>query len=81
MACMTRLVIDIPEEMAARWAKLSEQQGLSPEEAVREIMRRRLVVQRFDELAVVTEKYARAAGYTSEEEILAMPRMPHEDSP
>jgi methanogenic corrinoid protein MtbC1 len=78
---MTRLVIDISEDMAARWAKLSEQQGLSPEEAVKEAMRRQLVVQRFDEMAAVTEKYARAAGYTTEEQILAMPRMPHEDSP
>jgi hypothetical protein len=78
---MMRLVIDIPEEMAAELAKFSEQQGLSPEKAAAEIIRRRLVVQRFDELAAVTEKYARAAGYTSEEQILEMPRMPHEDGP
>jgi metal-responsive CopG/Arc/MetJ family transcriptional regulator len=81
MIYMTRLVIDISEDMAAELAKLSEQEGLSPEEAARDMIRRQLVVKKFRELAAEGEKYARAAGYTSEEEILAMPRMPHEDSP
>jgi hypothetical protein len=78
---MTRWVIDMPENMAAELVKFGEQQGMSPEDAIKDIVRRRLAVKRFDELAAVAEEYARAAGYTSEDQILDMPRMPHEDGP
>jgi len=67
---MAKLTIDIPEELDAELRKYCEQQHLSPEEAVREILRRRLAVQKFRELASETEKCARAAGFTSEDDIL-----------
>jgi metal-responsive CopG/Arc/MetJ family transcriptional regulator len=70
MIYMTRLVIDIPDDMAAELARFSEEQGLSPEEAAKDIIRRRLVVKKFRELAAEGAKYARAAGFTSEEQIL-----------
>jgi hypothetical protein len=67
---MTRLVIDITEDMAAELAELGEQEGLSPEEAAKDIIRRRLVVKKFRKLAAEGAKFARAAGFTSEEQIL-----------
>jgi len=70
MSSMAKLTIDIPEELDAELRKYCEQQRLAPEEAVREILRRRLAVQKFRELAGETEKYARAAGFTSEDDIL-----------
>ena len=67
---MVKLTIEIPEELDAELRKYCQQQRLSPEEAVREILRRRLAVRKFRELAAETEKYAQAAGFTSEDDIL-----------
>lgn len=70
MRGMAKLTIDIPGDLDAELRKFCEQQQLSAEEAVRQILRRRLAVQKFRELASETEKYARAAGFTSEDDIL-----------
>ena len=70
MSPMAKLTIDIPEDLDAELRKFCQQRQLSAEEAVREILRRRLAVQKFRELAGETEKYARAAGFVSEDDIL-----------
>ena len=67
---MNRLTIDIPDDLDAELRKFCEQEDLSPEDAVCEILRRRLAVQRFRDLASTTEQYARRAGYSCEEDIL-----------
>lgn len=67
---MNRLTIDIPDDLDAELRKFCEAEHVSPEQAVCEILRRRLAVQRFRELAQVTEKYAKEAGFTSEDDIL-----------
>jgi predicted metal-dependent phosphoesterase TrpH len=67
---MVKLTIEITEELDAELRKFCQQQRLSPEDAIREILRRRLAVRKFRELAAGTEKYARAAGFSSEEDIL-----------
>ncbi|MBN1553808.1 MAG: hypothetical protein JXA11_03630 [Phycisphaerae bacterium] len=66
---MNRLIIDIPDEMDAELRKFCESEHLSPQEAVQEILRRRLAVRQFDELAQQTEVFAKNAGL-SEEDIL-----------
>ena len=72
MPRMAKLTIDIPEELDAELRKYCKQQRQSPEEAVGEILRRRLAVEKFRELAGETEKHARAAGFTSEDDILGL---------
>ncbi|MBN1347098.1 MAG: hypothetical protein JXQ73_30685 [Phycisphaerae bacterium] len=67
---MNRLTIHIPDDLDVELRKFCEQEGMSAEDAVCEILRRRLAVQRFRELARTTEEYARQAGYSSEEDII-----------
>ena len=69
MNCMVKLTIEITEELDAELRKFCRQQQLAPEDAVREILRRRLAVRKFRDLAAETEKVARAAGFTSEEDM------------
>ncbi len=73
LTLMNRLTIDIPDDLDAELRKFCEQEDMSVEDAVCEILRRRLAVQQFHELARTTEKYARQAGYTSEQDILEDP--------
>lgn len=69
---MVKLTIEITEELDAELRKFCQQQRLSPEDAICEILRRRLAVRKFRELAAETEKHARVAGFTSEEDILGI---------
>jgi len=70
MKCMVTLTVDIPDDMNAQIREICQNQNCSLEEAVRDVLRRWIAVQQFRKLAGETEKYARAAGFTSEEDIL-----------
>ena len=67
---MNRLVIDIPEDLDAELRRFCEEAHVSPEEAVREMVRRRLALHEFRDLAQTTENHATKAGFTSEDDIL-----------
>lgn len=67
---MNRLTIDIPDDIDVELRKFCEMEHLSPEEAVHEILRRRLAERRFQDLARTTEGYAEKAGFTSEDDLL-----------
>jgi len=67
---MTSLTIKISDELNEELRKFCQDRQLSPQEAIGEILRRQLAVQKFRELAGETEKCARAAGFKSEDDIL-----------
>jgi Arc/MetJ-type ribon-helix-helix transcriptional regulator len=67
---MVTLNVDIPEEMDAQIRQICQDQHCSPDEAIRDVLRRWIARQRFGKLAADTEKHARAAGFSSEDDIL-----------
>lgn len=67
---MKSLTIQLSEDLARDLTSLSQRQHASVEETAGEILRRRLLLSRFQELCRESEPLARAAGFTSEEEIL-----------
>jgi len=67
---MKALTIHLPDELEERLQVLSRQENRSPEETVREIVRRRLLLDRFHELCWESESLAKAAGFRDEEEVL-----------
>ncbi len=67
---MNRLTIDIPDDIDVELRKFCKIEHLSQEEAVSEILRRRLAEQKFRDLACTTERYAKNAGCTSEDDLL-----------
>lgn len=67
---MTTLTVNIPEDLDKGLREYCRQQHVSVEEAVQEMLRDLLTAQKFEDLCRRTEKYARAAGVTSEDELL-----------
>lgn len=67
---MKALTINLSDELAQRLGAMSTREQLSPEETAEEILRRRLLLDRFHDLCRQSESLARAAGFTSEEDIL-----------
>ena len=67
---MTTLSITL-EDQLARWLKArSAESGLSPEELIRDTLRRRQKLDEFKALADQLHQKALSAGYTSEGEIV-----------
>ena len=64
------LTLDIPREAEEQLRRRAEREHRTPEEAVWEILRRELFLDRFDQLCRETEPYFRAAGYEDEDQIL-----------
>lgn len=67
---MKPLTINLSDDLEQRLRQLSEREQKSPEDTVYQIVRRRLLLDRFHELCRESEQYARAAGFTSEDELL-----------
>ena len=64
------LVLSLPPEVGAELLSEASASGQSAEQFVAELLRRRRALRRFEELSKLVEPHARAAGFTSEEEIL-----------
>ena len=67
---MKTLKITITDEIDERLEQFCRQQHQSAEDAVREIVKKRLIQDRFHELCRESESLAKAAGFRSEEDIL-----------
>lgn len=67
---MITLNVEIPEDMDTQIRQICEERGCSVDEAIRDVLRRWIARQRFNALAQDTEKHARAAGFSSEDDIL-----------
>ena len=67
---MKNLTISLPDDLERRLQEFSRRAHRTPEEAVRDILRSRLVVGRFHELCSESEVLAKAAGFESENEVL-----------
>lgn len=67
---MKALTINLPDDLDQRLREFAGRENLSPEESVREIVRRQLMQDRFHELCRESEKLAKAAGFKSEDDIL-----------
>jgi predicted transcriptional regulator len=67
---MKVLTISLSDELEQRLREVSGRQRRTPEDAARDILRRRLLADRFGELCRESEEIAKAAGYKSEDEIL-----------
>ena len=67
---MKTLKITIPDDMEQPLDRFCRRQQRSAEEAVGEIVRTRLLLDRFHELCRESESLAKAAGFQSEEDIL-----------
>ena len=68
--CMRPLTINLPDDLDERLRELASREHRSPEEAVCDILRRRLLLDRFHALCRESEQLAKAAGFESEEDIL-----------
>jgi plasmid stability protein len=67
---MKPLTINLSEELERRLRDLSNRESRSLEDSVCEILRRRLVLDRFHDLCRQSEALAKAAGFQSEEDVL-----------
>lgn len=67
---MKALTIHLPDALEQRLQELSRREHRSPEDTACEILRRRLILDRFHDLCRASEPLAKAAGFESEEDIL-----------
>jgi predicted transcriptional regulator len=67
---MKSLTINLPDELEDRLQEVSRRMRRSPEDAACEILRRRLLLDRFHDLCRQSEPLAKAAGFGSEEDLL-----------
>ncbi|MBN1492474.1 MAG: hypothetical protein JXA69_21355 [Phycisphaerae bacterium] len=70
MASMTPLTINLPDDLAQRLREMSNREQRSPEDAACEILRKRLILDRFHDLCRESESLAKAAGFESEDDVL-----------
>jgi len=70
MACMATLTVDISEDRSAQIREICERRGCTLEEAVRDVLRRWVAVEQFRKDAKEVRRFAEAAGFRSEEDIL-----------
>ena len=76
---MKAVTINIPEDLERRLVEVSRRKGRSLEDTVCEILRRRLLLDRFHELCRESESLAKAAGFENEEDVLRAIMPPHVD--
>lgn len=67
---MAALTVDIPEEMKAQIGEICGRRGCTLEEAVRDVLRRWIAVEQLRKDAAEVRRFAEAAGFRSEEDIL-----------
>ena len=69
MEHMVTLSVDIPEEMNAQIQDICRRQNCTPDEALRELLRRWVAVEQFRRDASEVRQLAEAAGFSSEKDI------------
>ncbi len=67
---MKTITVQLPDDLEQRLQELSSRRQKPLEETAAEILRRRLLLDRFHDLCRESEVLAKAAGYESEEELL-----------
>lgn len=67
---MRSLTIKLPDDLEGRLQDISRRMQRSPEETAYEILRNRLLLDRFHDLCRESESLAKAAGFDSEEDLL-----------
>ncbi len=70
MECMVRLTVNIPDEMNAQIREICQRRGCGLDEAVRDVLRRWIAVEQFRKDAAEVRRFAEAAGFRSEEDII-----------
>jgi len=70
MARMKPLTINLPDELVQRLCELSSREQRSPEDTICQILRKRLILDRFHDLCRESELLAKAAGFQSEDDVL-----------
>lgn len=64
------MTIHLPDDLEERLREFSRRERRSLEEVVFEILRRRLILDRFGDLCRESEALAKAAGFESEDDLL-----------
>jgi len=67
---MKNITVQLSDDLEQQLQELSTRQRKPVEQAVTDILRQRLMADRFRELCRESQAMARAAGYTSEDQIL-----------
>jgi len=67
---MKPLTINLPDDLEDRLQEVSRRMHRSPENTACEILRRRLLLDRFHDICRQSEPLAKAAGFDSEEDLL-----------
>ncbi len=67
---MKTITVQLPDHLEQRLQELSSRQQKPMEETAAEILRRRLLLDRFHDLCRESEALAKAAGYGSEDDLL-----------
>jgi len=70
MGPMKSVTIQLPDDLERRLQELSQRESRSPQETICDILRRRLLLDRFHDLCRESEPLAKAAGFTCEEDVL-----------
>jgi plasmid stability protein len=67
---MKTLTINLPDDMEQRLQEVSQREHRSLEETACDILRRRLLLDKFHDIYPESERLAREAGFESEDDIL-----------
>jgi len=67
---MKRITIELSDDIGQRLENLSALQRMSVEKAAADIVQRRLMLSRFDELCAESESLANGADFNNENEVL-----------
>ena len=67
---MKSLTIQLPDDLERKLQELSQRERRSPEDTVCDILRKRLLLDRFHDLCRESEPLAKAAGFASEQDVL-----------
>jgi len=67
---MESITVQLPDDVARQLRDLSSREKRRPEDTARDILRRRLALDRFHELCRQSQKLASAAGYISDDDVL-----------
>jgi predicted transcriptional regulator len=67
---MKALTISLPDALEQQLQEMSRRENRTPQDTVCEIVRRRLVLDRFHDLCRSSEALAKAAGFESDDDVL-----------